>query len=71
MHLRITRGTVDPARIDELLALPDDVQAAYQQLPGFRTYTGGVDRRTGRVLAISGWDGAGAADFLASDSARS
>lgn len=39
------------------------MEAAYRQLPGFRTYTGGVDRRTGRVVAISGWDGADEADF--------
>lgn len=59
MHLRITRGSFDPARYDESVALSQEVGDALARLPGFVAYRGGGDRAllpdyallaTGRVV---------------------
>jgi hypothetical protein len=56
MYLRITRGTFDPARYDQVAPLTADVAAALSRLPGFQTYSGGANRSNGTIIAITTWD---------------
>ena len=63
MHLRVTRGRFDPARLEELRALIPDVAEAFKGLPGFLSYQGGLDEKAGTVVAISTWEDAQAANF--------
>ncbi len=63
MHVRITRGSFDPDRFDEIDSLVDAVLQAVQSLPGFQRYTGGADRVTGRLVAISYWESSDTANF--------
>lgn len=63
MHVRITRGSFDPGRFDEVNALVEAVLQAVQSLPGFQRYTGAADRGSGRLVAISYWDSPDTANF--------
>ena len=56
MYIRITRGQSDPARIEETVRLVPDVSAALRQLPGCQGVQVGVDRATGRSVAVSTFD---------------
>jgi quinol monooxygenase YgiN len=56
MHIRITRGTIDPGRADEVVALQDDLAEAIGRLPGFGSYHAGLDRRSGAIVAITTWE---------------
>ena len=57
MYMRVVRGRTDPARLDELTGqVGQDVGAAIRRLPGFQSHLGGVDRASGRTVAISTWD---------------
>ena len=57
MYMRVTRGRVDPARIDETFGqLGQDVAAASRRQPGHRSWMGGVDRASGQVITVSTWD---------------
>ena len=56
MYLRVTRGRVDPAKSDEAIRLVPAIQAAIQQLPGCQQVQTGVDRATGKSIAISSFD---------------
>ncbi len=56
MYVRITRGTFDPARYDEVAPLTADVAAALSRLPGFQSYSGGANRSNGTIIAITTWD---------------
>jgi hypothetical protein len=57
MYLRVTRGRIDPARLDQLSGqVGQDVGAAIRRLPGFQSHMGGADRASGRTIAISTWD---------------
>ena len=56
MYLRITRGRIDPARYDEVMAFTEDLLTALRQQPGFQSYSGGADRTNGTVVAVSLWD---------------
>jgi hypothetical protein len=57
MYLRVTRGRIDPARIDELArGVAPDLTAAIKWLPGNQSYVTGVDRTSGRLVAVSTWD---------------
>jgi quinol monooxygenase YgiN len=57
MYVRVTTITFDPAQEAAILQIIDDQMIpALQQLPGFHSYTGGIDRTTGRGVAISLWD---------------
>ena len=37
MHVRVTRGTVDPDRADEVVVLTEEIAEAMKTLPGFRS----------------------------------
>ncbi len=63
MHVRITRGQFDPARAEDVQNVTDDVAAALKALPGFVSYTGGLDRAAGTLVAISTWQDEEAAKF--------
>ena len=56
MPPRLTRGSFDPARYDESVALSQEVGDAIARLPGFVAYRGGGDRASGGVVAISTWE---------------
>ena len=51
MFVRVTRGTADPAKWDDLVALTEDFAAVFKQMPGFVSYQGGGDRRTGAFVS--------------------
>lgn len=63
MHVRVTRGRFDPARAQDVQAVTDDVSAALKALPGFVSYTGGLNRAAGTLVAISTWQDEKAANF--------
>ena len=52
MYLRLTRGSFDPSRVDEVMHLNQDIRAALQRLPGFQDAQSqvGIDR------AVTTWD---------------
>ena len=56
MYLRVTRGRVDPGKSDEATRLVPAIQAAIQQLPGCQHVQTGVDRATGKSIAISSFE---------------
>ncbi|MBV9357235.1 MAG: hypothetical protein JO023_17125 [Chloroflexi bacterium] len=57
MYMRVTRTRLDPSRLDEALGqLGADLQAAISRLPGYQSYTVGVDRASGQNIAVSTWD---------------
>ncbi len=56
MHVRVTRGQGDPARIEETVRLVPEVSAALRRLPGCRGVQVGVDRATGKSVAVSTFD---------------
>lgn len=57
--LRVTRGTADTAKIDQLgAAMRDEALPAVRGLAGFRALALGVDRETGRFVITSVWDSA-------------
>ena len=41
MHVRVTRGTVDPDRADEVVVLTEEIAEAMKKLPRLRSYQGG------------------------------
>jgi quinol monooxygenase YgiN len=63
VHVRITRGSSDPGRYDEVAALAHQIAEAVTRMPGCRGYTGGTNRTTGAVFGFSRWDSAEAAEF--------
>jgi quinol monooxygenase YgiN len=65
MFIRLTRGQADPSRIDELTrATPEIIQRA-QQLAGCRSFQIGIDRTSGKIVAISTWDSQDQAQAIA------
>jgi hypothetical protein len=57
MFVRLTRGHYDVAKEAEIQRIVEEhLIPGLKQLPGFQSYTGGVDRHAGRVLATSVWD---------------
>ena len=56
MWIRVARGRVDPARIDENSTFGQDITAAFRQLPGFQSFMSGTDRATGQVITVSTFD---------------
>jgi hypothetical protein len=56
MFLRLTRGRFDPARYDAVVPLVPAVTAALQTLPGVQHVHVGIDRATGRTLALTSFD---------------
>lgn len=56
MFLRVVHSSVDPAKIDEVLALKDDIVAATKRQSGFVSFQGAVSRATGAVITVSTWE---------------
>ena len=57
MYIRITPMAYDPAQEEALTRLVEkQVIPAFQRLPGFVSYYGGVDRSTQRGTAVTTWD---------------
>lgn len=54
MYVRVTRGRLDPSRLDQQLA--QELAATVKRLPGCQSYTGALDRASGQTVAISTWD---------------
>ena len=57
MYIRVTRGRVDPARLDQVVnQLVGDVQASASRRPGYQGFMSGVDRASGRTITVTTWD---------------
>ena len=58
MYMRVTRGRfADPSTIDEAISqLGADLVAAISRQPGYQSFTGGIDRASGRTITVSTWD---------------
>ena len=56
MHMRVTRSRFDPSRIDESNKVTPELVAAVRRQPGCQSYVIGVDRASGRTVAMSTWD---------------
>lgn len=57
MYIRITTGSFDPAKEQELQQLTDEKYIPLaQQLPGFHSYLSGLDRAAGRFVSLTVWD---------------
>ena len=63
MFVRVSHGSIDPARDDDVVALTDDCVAAFKRLPGFVAYQSGINRSTGAFVSIATWETAEAANF--------
>jgi hypothetical protein len=58
MYMRVTRGRfADPTRMDEAVRqVGQDIAAAIGRQPGYQSFTGGIDRASGRTITVSTWD---------------
>ncbi len=56
MYMRVVRGRVDPAKLDEVNQVAPDLAAAIRRQPGHQNSMGGMDRATGRTIVVSTWD---------------
>ena len=63
MFVRVSHGSIDPARYDDVVALTDDFVAAFKRLPGFVAYQTGINRSTGAFVSIATWETAETANF--------
>jgi hypothetical protein len=65
MYVRVTRGRSDPANEEQLTRMVEEqLIPAVKRLPGFQSYTGGFDRTTGNLIAISVWETAEQAEAI-------
>jgi hypothetical protein len=55
MFMRVVRSSVDPAKIEDALALGDEIIAAMKRQAGFVSSQGGVSRATGSLTTVSTW----------------
>jgi hypothetical protein len=55
MFTRVVRSSIDTAKIDDALALKDDVIAATKRQSGFVSFQGAVSRATGAFITVSTW----------------
>jgi quinol monooxygenase YgiN len=67
MWARVTRGQIDPAKVDEGTQLSQAVAEAVKKQPGCQSFMNLGDRSTGRSVAISIWDTEEHARFSAAD----
>jgi hypothetical protein len=57
MYIRVTPFAFDLAREEKTLRIVDEqLIPAFQQMPGFVSYSGGLDRATQRGVAVTIWD---------------
>jgi hypothetical protein len=52
MYLRLTRGHVNLAHVDEAITMIPDIVAAIRALPGVQDVRVGIDHETGRTLSL-------------------
>jgi len=55
MFMRVVHSSIDPAKIDDVLALKDEIIAATKKQAGFVSFQGGVSRATGAFMTVSSW----------------
>ena len=55
MYMRVTRGRMDTSRYDEAVSALPDIVASLRGLPGNQSYVTGLDRTSGRTMAVSTW----------------
>jgi hypothetical protein len=56
MWMRVTRGRLDTASIEEALKIAPEITAAFKRMPGYMSYVAGGDRTTGQSVSVSTWD---------------
>ncbi len=56
MYMRVVRGRIDPARLDEVNQVAPDLAAAIRRQPGHQSSMGGMNRATGQTIVVSTWD---------------
>jgi hypothetical protein len=57
MFIRITNGRYDASREDEVKTMVEStVNSAARQLPGFGTYTGGLNHNSAELTVITTWE---------------
>jgi hypothetical protein len=61
MFMRVVRSSVNPAKIDEALAMSDEMIDAMKRQSGFVSTQGGVSRATGALTTVSTWESEDAA----------
>ena len=61
--MRVTRGSFDPAKADDVVKAMQDVNEAIRRRSGYRTLQGGVDRSGGTLVVATTWDSEEAANF--------
>jgi hypothetical protein len=65
MFVRVARGSFPLDKADEILHLVETTLIpTLSQLPGFQRYHGGLDRESGRLVALSYWETAEQAQAL-------
>jgi hypothetical protein len=64
MYLRITRGQADTANIEAVTQAVPAVLAAIRALPGCLDARSGIDRDSGRSVAVTSWDTLEHAQFV-------
>jgi hypothetical protein len=56
MYIRVTPLAYDPAQEEAVLQIIDQqLLPTIRQFPGFVSYTGGVDRSSGRAITVTVW----------------
>ena len=56
MHARVTTIEMDPARVDEAVAMVEEQDLpTWKELDGFKGFTLVLDRKTGKVVGTSYW----------------
>lgn len=57
MYIRVTNFTFDLAQEEKAFRIVDEQMIpAFQQMPGFVSYTGGMDRAAQRGVSVTIWD---------------
>ena len=57
MYMRVVRGRIDLAKIDEAVSqVGPDLAAAVKRQPGCQSFMAGGDRATGQTITVSTWD---------------
>ena len=56
MYIRLTRARFESRGYDEVMAIIQDVIAAFRQQPGFMSYYTAIDHSGGMAINVSTWD---------------
>jgi quinol monooxygenase YgiN len=56
MFFRVVRGSMDSAKIDDVLALREEIINAFRRQPGFVGVQVAANRSTGELVTITIWD---------------